>query len=133
MLIHGRSFAKSRIILQAKSTGRSIPNIANFDRETHGLIYRACPDTLISIDVDRLIVNQHLIDYKKRTLSIFPFKLILLPLQITIKFIQSFGLVDRIQRKKNGTGANSSRADISKQIPRIKTRFKDCARRLMHK
>lgn len=117
MLIHKRSLAKSRIIPQAKSTGRPIPNIANFDRKTHGLIYRACPDTLISIDVDRFIVNQHLIDYKKRTLSIFPFKLILLPLQITIKLIQSLGLVDRIQRKRNGTSVNSSRADISKQIP----------------
>ena len=133
MLIHGRSLAKSRIIPQTKPTGRPIPNIANFDRETHGLIFRACPDTLISIDVDRFIVNQHLIDYKKRTLSIFPCKLFLLPLQITIKLIQSLGLVDRIQRKRNGTGANSSRADISKQIPWIKTHFKDCARRLIHK
>ncbi len=117
MLIHRRSLAKSRIIPQAKSTGRPIPNIANFDRETHGLIYRAFPDTLISIDVDRFIVNQHLIDYKKRTLSIFPFKLILLPLQITIKLIQFLGLIDRIQHQRNGTDANSGRADISKQIP----------------
>ena len=93
MLIHGRSFAKSRIILQAKSAGRSIPNIANFDSETHGLINRACPDPLISIDVDRLLVNQHLIDYKKRTLCIFPFKLILLALQITINLIKSLGLI----------------------------------------